>query len=59
MDIVDDVDMFFTNETEMDATVRVVQLLLVVCKDIYDSTQQRYIHISLYAHSLGWVTISV
>ena len=41
MDIVDDVDMFFTFETEMDATVRVVQLLLVVCKDIYDSTQQR------------------
>ena len=41
MDIVDNVDMFFTNKTEMDAAVRVVQFLLVVCKDIYDSTQQR------------------
>ena len=38
--ILADVDRFFSNMTEMGATVRVVQFLLTVCKDIYDSTQQ-------------------
>ena len=40
-DILADVDMFFSNETEMDATVRVVQFLLAVCKDIFESTQKK------------------
>ena len=40
-DILADVNMFFSNMTEMDATVRVVQFLLAVCKDIYDSTGQK------------------
>ena len=40
-DILADVDMFFSKMTEMDATVRVVQFLLAVCKDIYDSTRQK------------------
>ena len=40
-DILDDVNMFFSNVTQMDATVRVVQFLLAVCKDIYDSTGQK------------------
>ena len=39
-DILADVNMFFSNVTEMDATVRVVQFLLAVCKDVYDSTGQ-------------------
>ena len=40
-DILADVDRFFTNVTEMDATVRVVQFLLAVCKDIFESTQKK------------------
>ena len=40
-DILADVNMFFSNVTEMDAAVRVVQFLLAVCKDIYDSTGQK------------------
>ena len=40
-DILADVDIFFSNVTEMDAIVRVVQFLLAVCKDIYDSTGQK------------------
>ena len=33
--------MFFENRTEMDATVRVIKVLLTVCKDIYASTSQK------------------
>lgn len=33
--------MLFFNLTEMDAAIRVAHVLLVVCKDIYESTQQQ------------------
>ena len=40
-DLLKDVNMFFEYRTEMDATVRVIKVLLTVCKDIYASTSQK------------------